>query len=216
MKCIRKILIILFICFQINDIYAENESIIIYKHVLDDKHIEVVIFIDEKIQVAGGSFVFTYNNEKLTIESVQYDINQNMYIVANKDYKNEGNKIKITFASVDVVKGRIAVIVFSNKEDNIDQNDVIVQQCKVSDENGIVSKGINETAIASIITKGDSVIDENMDYIDKSIAKIEDKEKKKEIKKTEIKGDNDNVYIFMILSLVILVVGLVAFKNKRK
>ena len=108
------------------------------------------------------------------------------------------------------------MIVFSNKEDNIDQNDVIVQQCKVSDENGIVSKGINETAIASIITKGDSVIDENMDYIDKSIAKIEDKEKKKEIKKTEIKGDNDNVYIFMILSLVILVVGLVAFKNKRK
>lgn len=216
MKYIGKIVVIfvLLVCFQITAVYGVNENIVIDKRVLDDKHVEVIISVDEKAQIAGGSFVFVYNSEKLTIDNILYNTDQNMYIVANKDYKKESNKIKITFASANVVKGRIAVIIFSNKEDNIDENDVIVQHCKVSNENGEVKTDINEMTVASKITKGDSIIDKNMDDIDKLTDKVENNEQKKESKKIE--NHNDNMFIFMILPLIMIIIGLVIFKKKRK
>lgn len=216
MKKVIYVFISLVMCLQINYVYGEDRNVVVDQRILSDGHVEVVININDNVKVSGGSFEFSYNNEKLTIDSIKYNKEQNMYIVANEDYKGEGHIIKITFASAETIKGNIAVITFSNKEKTLNKEDIVIQQCKIGDENGDLNSTINETTIQSRITEGDSMIDDTMEDIEKNEANQQKKVKKDKEKDTKEVNNENKTIAAVSLGILILFVIFILKKNHKK
>ena len=222
MKRVFKLLVVaitVFASLSLNNVYAANENLVIEKNTLKDGHIEVLVDVKEDAHIYGGELIFEYNKDQLELESVKSNKEQNMLVSVNKNYKNEGNKIKAVFASAEEVVGHVFAITLKSKDE-----DIVIDQVSVGDKDGKIIPEITQSTVTVKNEAGESKVTasfEDVDKTQKTQEKTYDTQKaktnttqksKKEVK--ESKKSNNMIYIAG--AVVILVIGLIAFKMKKK
>ena len=168
--------------------------------------------------------IFEYNKDQLELESVKSNKEQNMLVSVNKNYKNEGNKIKAVFASAEEVVGHVFAITLKSKDNEVKDEDIVIDQVSVGDKDGKIIPEITQSTVTVKNEAGESKVTasfEDVDKTQKTQEKTYDTQKaktnttqksKKEVK--ESKKSNNMIYIAG--AVVILVIGLIAFKMKKK
>ena len=227
MKRVFKLLVVaitVFASLSLNNVYAANENLVIEKNTLKDGHIEVLVDVKEDAHIYGGELIFEYNKDQLELESVKSNKEQNMLVSVNKNYKNEGNKIKAVFASAEEVVGRVFAITLKSKDNEVKDEDIVIDQVSVGDKDGKIIPEITQSTVTVKNEAGESKVTasfEDVDKTQKTQEKTYDTQKaktnttqksKKEVK--ESKKSNNMIYIAG--AVVILVIGLIAFKMKKK
>lgn len=227
MKRVFKLLVVaitVFASLSLNNVYAANENLVIEKNTLKDGHIEVLVDVKEDAHIYGGELIFEYNKDKLELESVKSNKEQNMLVSVNKNYKNEGNKIKAVFASAEEVVGHVFAITLKSKDNEVKDEDIVIDQVSVGDKDGKIIPEITQSTVTVKNEAGESKVTASFEDVDKT-QKTQEKtydtqkaktsatqESKKEVK--ESKKSNNMIYIAG--AVVILVIGLIAFKMKKK
>lgn len=227
MKKVFKLLVVaitVFASLSLNNVYAANENLVIEKNTLKDGHIEVLVDVKEDAHIYGGELIFEYNKDQLELESVKSNKEQNMLVSVNKNYKNEGNKIKAVFASAEEVVGHVFAITLKSKDNEVKDEDIVIDQVSVGDKDGKIIPEITQSTITVKNEAGESKVTasfEDVDKTQKTQEKTYDTQKaktnatqksKKEVK--ESKKSNNMIYIAG--AVVILVIGLILFKMKKK
>lgn len=227
MKRVFKLLVVaitVFASLSLNNVYAANENLVIEKNTLKDGHIEVLVDVKEDAHIYGGELIFEYNKDKLELESVKSNKEQNMLVSVNKNYKNEGNKIKAVFASAEEVVGHVFAITLKLKDNEVKDEDIVIDQVSVGDKDG---KIIPEITQSTVTVKNETVESkvtasfEDVDKTQKTQEKTYDTQKAKtsatqESKKEVKESKKSNNMIYVAGAVVILVIGLIAFKMKKK
>lgn len=235
MKRILKLLLVVITVFaslSLNNVYAANENLVIEKNTLKDGHIEVLVDVKEDAHIYGGELIFEYNKDKLELESVKSNKEQNMLVSVNKNYKNEGNKIKAVFASAEEVVGHVIAITLKSKENAVKDEDVVLNQVSVGDKDGKIIPEITQSTVTVKNETGESKVTasfEDVDKTQKTQEKTYDTEKAKtsatqkaktsatqKSKKEEKENKKSNNMIYIVGAAVILVIGLIVFKMKKK
>lgn len=235
MKRILKLLLVIITVFaslSLNNVYAANENLVIEKNTLKDGHIEVLVDVKEDAHIYGGELIFEYNKDKLELESVKSNKEQNMLVSVNKNYKNEGNKIKAVFASAEEVVGHVFVITLKSKENAVKDEDVVLNQVSVGDKDGKIIPEITQSTVTVKNEAGESEVTasfEDVDKTQKTQEKTYDTQKAKtsatqkaktsatqKSKKEEKENKKSNNMIYIVGAAVILVIGLIVFKMKKK
>ncbi len=235
MKRILKLLLVVITVFaslSLNNVYAANENLVIEKNTLKDGHIEVLVDVKEDAHIYGGELIFEYNKDKLELESVKSNKEQNMLVSVNKNYKNEGNKIKAVFASAEEVVGHVFAITLKSKENAVKDEDVVLNQVSVGDKDGKIIPEITQSTVTVKNETGESKVTasfEDVDKTQKTQEKTYDTEKAKtsatqkakisatqKYKKEEKENKKSNNMIYIVGAAVILVIGLIVFKMKKK
>ena len=227
MKRVFKLLVVaitVFASLSLNNVYAANENLVIEKNTLKDGHIEVLVDVKEDAHIYGGELIFEYNKDKLELESVKSNKEQNMLVSVNKNYKNEGNKIKAAFASAEEVVGHVFAITLKSKDNEVKDEDIVINQVSAGDKDGKIIPEITQSTVTVKNEAGESKVTASFEDVDKT-QKTQEKtydtqkaktsatqESKKEVK--ESKKSNNMIYIAG--AVVILVIGLIAFKMKKK
>lgn len=227
MKRVFKLLVVaitVFASLSLNNVYAANENLVIEKNTLKDGHIEVLVDVKEDAHIYGGELIFEYNKDQLELESVKSNKEQNMLVSVNKNYKNEGNKIKAVFASAEEVVGHVFAITLKSKDNEVKDEDIVIDQVSVGDKDGKIIPEITQSTVTVENEAGESKVTASFEDVDKT-QKTQEKtydtqkaktsatqESKKEVK--ESKKSNNMIYIAG--AVVILVIGLIAFKMKKK
>lgn len=227
MKRVFKLLVVaitVFASLSLNNVYAANENLVIEKNTLKDGHIEVLVDVKEDAHIYGGELIFEYNKDQLELESVKSNKEQNMLVSVNKNYKNEGNKIKAVFASAEEVVGHVFAITLKSKDNEVKNEDIVIDQVSVGDKDGKIIPEITQSTVTVKNEAGESKVTASFEDVDKT-QKTQEKtydtqkaktsatqESKKEVK--ESKKSNNMIYIAG--AVVILVIGLIAFKMKKK
>lgn len=227
MKRVFKLLVVaitVFASLSLNNVYAANENLVIEKNTLKDGHIEVLVDVKEDAHIYGGELIFEYNKDKLELESVKSNKEQNMLVSVNKNYKNEGNKIKAVFASAEEIVGHVFVITLKSKDNEVKDEDIVIDRVSVGDKDGKIIPEITQSTVTVKNEAGESKVTASFEDVDKT-QKTQEKtydtqkaktsatqESKKEVK--ESKKSNNMIYIAG--AVVILVIGLIAFKMKKK
>ena len=227
MKRVFKLLVVaitVFASLSLNNVYAANENLVIEKNTLKDGHIEVLVDVKEDAHIYGGELIFEYNKDQLELESVKSNKEQNMLVSVNKNYKNEGNKIKAVFASAEEVVGHVFAITLKSKDNEVKDEDIVIDQVSVGDKDGKIIPEITQSTVTVKNEAGESKVTasfEDVDKTQKTQEKTYDTQKaktnttqksKKEVK--ESKKSNNMIYIAG--AVVIPVIGLIAFKMKKK
>lgn len=227
MKRVFKLLVVaitVFASLSLNNVYAANENLVIEKNTLKDGHIEVLVDVKEDAHIYGGELIFEYNKDKLELESVKSNKKQNMLVSVNKNYKNEGNKIKAVFASAEEVVGHVFAITLKSKDNEVKDEDIVIDQVSVGDKDGKIIPEITQSTVTVENEAGKSKVTasfEDVDKTQKTQEKTYDTQKaktnatqksKKEVK--ESKKSNNMIYVAG--AAVILVIGLIAFKMKKQ
>ena len=227
MKRVFKLLVVaitVFASLSLNNVYAANENLVIERNTLKDGHIEVLVDVKEDAHIYGGELIFEYNKDQLELESVKSNKEQNMLVYVNKNYKNEGNKIKAVFASAEEVVGHVFAITLKSKDNEVKDEDIVIDQVSVGDKDGKIIPEITQSTVTVKNEAGESKVTasfEDVDKTQKTQEKTYDTQKaktnttqksKKEVK--ESKKSNNMIYIAG--AVVILVIGLIAFKMKKK
>lgn len=227
MKRVFKLLVVaitVFASLSLNNVYAANENLVIEKNTLKDGHIEVLVDVKEDAHIYGGELIFEYNKDQLELESVKSNKEQNMLVSVNKNYKNEGNKIKAVFASAEEVVGHIFAITLKSKDNEVKDEDIVIDQVSVGDKDGKIIPEITQSTVTVENEAGESKVTasfEDVDKTQKTQEKTYDTQKaktnatqksKKEVK--ESKKSNNMIYVAG--AVVILVIGLILFKMKKK
>lgn len=227
MKKVFKLLLVaitVFASLSLNNVYAANENLVIEKNTLKDGYIEVLVDVKEDAHIYGGELIFEYNKDKLELESVKSNKEQNMLVSVNKNYKNEGNKIKAVFASAEEVVGHVFAITLKSKDNEVKDEDIVIDQVSVGDKDGKIIPEITQSTVTVENEAGESKVTasfEDVDKTQKTQEKTYDTQKaktnatqksEKEVK--ESKKSNNMIYIAG--AVVILVIGLIAFKMKKK
>lgn len=227
MKRVFKLLVVaitVFASLSLNNVYAVNENLVIERNTLKDGHIEVLVDVKEDAHIYGGELIFEYNKDQLELESVKSNKEQNMLVSVNKNYKNEGNKIKAVFASAEEVVGHVFAITLKSKDNEVKDEDIVIDQVSVGDKDGKIIPEITQSTVTVKNEAGESKVTasfEDVDKTQKTQEKTYDTQKaktnttqksKKEVK--ESKKSNNMIYIAG--AVVILVIGLIAFKMKKK
>ena len=227
MKRVFKLLVVaitVFASLSLNNVYAANENLVIEINTLKDGHIEVLVDVKEDAHIYGGELIFEYNKDQLELESVKSNKEQNMLVSVNKNYKNEGNKIKAVFASAEEVVGHVFAITLKSKDNEVKDEDIVIDQVSVGDKDGKIIPEITQSTVTVKNEAGESKVTasfEDVDKTQKTQEKTYDTQKaktnttqksKKEVK--ESKKSNNMIYIAG--AVVILVIGLIAFKMKKK
>ena len=227
MKRVFKLLVVaitVFASLSLNNVYAANENLVIERNTLKDGHIEVLVDVKEDAHIYGGELIFEYNKDQLELESVKSNKEQNMLVSVNKNYKNEGNKIKAVFASAEEVVGHVFAITLKSKDNEVKDEDIVIDQVSVGDKDGKIIPEITQSTVTVKNEAGESKVTasfEDVDKTQKTQEKTYDTQKaktnttqksKKEVK--ESKKSNNMIYIAG--AVVILVIGLIAFKMKKK
>lgn len=227
MKKVFKLLLVVITVFaslSLNNVYAANENLVIEKNTLKDGHIEVLVDVKEDAHIYGGELIFEYNKDKLELESVKSNKEQNMLVSVNENYKNEGNKIKAVFASAEEVVGHVFAITLKSKDNEVKDEDIVIAQVSVGDKDGKIIPEITQSTVTVENEAGESKVTasfEDVDKTQKTQEKTYDTQKaktnatqksKKEVK--ENKKSNNMIYIAG--AVVILVIGLIVFKLKKK
>lgn len=227
MKRVFKLLVVVITVFaslSLNNVYAVNENLVIERNTLKDGHIEVLVDVKEDAHIYGGELIFEYNKDQLELESVKSNKEQNMLVSVNKNYKNEGNKIKAVFASAEEVVGHVFAITLKSKDNEVKDEDIVIDQVSVGDKDGKIIPEITQSTVTVKNEAGESKVTasfEDVDKTQKTQEKTYDTQKaktnttqksKKEVK--ESKKSNNMIYIAG--AVVILVIGLIAFKMKKK
>lgn len=227
MKKVFKLLVVaitVFASLSLNNVYAANENLVIERNTLKDGHIEVLVDVKEDAHIYGGELIFEYNKDQLELESVKSNKEQNMLVSVNKNYKNEGNKIKAVFASAEEVVGHVFAITLKSKDNEVKDEDIVIDQVSVGDKDGKIIPEITQSTVTVKNEAGESKVTasfEDVDKTQKTQEKTYDTQKaktnttqksKKEVK--ESKKSNNMIYIAG--AVVILVIGLIAFKMKKK
>lgn len=224
MKKILKLLIVfmtVLASISLSNICAANENLVIEKNTLKDGHIELIVNVKKDSHICGGEMIFEYNKDKLELESVKTNKEQNMLVTVNKDYKNEGNKIKVVFASANEIEGNILAITLRTKEKSISEKDIVLSKCSVGNENGEVEPSINESTVQFENKKGNSQKDQSFQEVDKTEKKQESSNNSKvtntnkQSKKATKKNKTDNT-IYIIGIIVVLLIGYIIYKFKKK
>lgn len=226
MKRVFKLLVVaitVFASLSLNKVYAANENLVIEKNTLKDGHIEVLVDVKEDAHIYGGELILEYNKDKLELESVKSNKEQNMLVSVNKNYKNEGNKIKAVFASAEEVVGHVFAITLKSKDNEVKDEDIVIDQASVGDKDGKIIPEITQSTVTVKNEAGESKVTASFEDVDKT-QKTQEKtydtqkaktsatqESKKEVK--ESKKSNNIIYIAG--AVVILVIGLIAFKMKK-
>lgn len=235
MKRILKLLLVVITVFaslSLNNVYAANENLVIEKNTLKDGHIEVLVDVKEDAHIYGGELIFEYNKDKLELESVKSNKEQNMLVSVNKNYKNEGNKIKAVFASAEEVVGHVFAITLKSKENAVKDEDVVLNQVSVGDKDGKIIPEITQSTVTVKNEAGESKVTASFGDVDKTQKtqeKTYDTEKAKtsatqkaktsatqKSKKEEKENKKSNNMIYIVGAAVILVIGLIVFKMKKK
>ena len=232
MKRILKLLLVVITVFaslSLNNVYAANENLVIEKNTLKDGHIEVLVDVKEDAHIYGGELIFEYNKDKLELESVKSNKEQNMLVSVNKNYKNEGNKIKAVFASAEEVVGHVFAITLKSKENAVKDEDVVLNQVSVGDKDGKIIPEITQSTVTVKNEAGESKVTASFGDVDKTQEKTYDTEKAKtsatqkaktsatqKSKKEEKENKKSNNMIYIVGAAVILVIGLIVFKMKKK
>lgn len=227
MKRVFKLLVVVITVFaslSLNNVYAANENLVIEKNTLKDGHIEVLVDVKEDAHIYGGELIFEYNKDQLELESVKSNKEQNMLVSVNKNYKNEGNKIKAVFASAEEVVGHVFAITLKSKGNEVKDEDIVIDQVSVGDKDGKIIPEITQSTVTVENEAGESKVTASFEDVDKN-QKTQEKtydtqkaktsatqESKKEVK--ESKKSNNMIYIAG--TVVILVIGLIIFKMKKK
>ncbi|WP_270396558.1 cohesin domain-containing protein [Catenibacterium mitsuokai] len=227
MKRVFKLLVVaitVFASLSLNNVYAANENLVIERNTLKDGHIEVLVDVKEDAHIYGGELIFEYNKDQLELESVKSNKEQNMLVSVNKNYKNEGNKIKAVFASAEEVVGHVFAITLKSKDNEVKDEDIVIDQVSVGDKDGKIIPEITQSTVTVENEAGESKVTASFEDVDKT-QKTQEKtydtqkaktsatqESKKEVK--ESKKSNNMIYIAG--AVVILVIGLIAFKMKKK
>lgn len=227
MKRVFKLLVVaitVFASLSLNNVYAANENLVIEKNTLKDGHIEVLVDVKEDAHIYGGELIFEYNKDKLELESVKSNKEQNMLVSVNKNYKNEGNTIKAVFASAEEVVGHVFAITLKSKGNEVKDEDIVIDQVSVGDKDGKIIPEITQSTVTVENEAGESKVTASFEDVDKT-QKTQEKtydtqkaktsatqESKKEVK--ESKKSNNMIYIAG--AVVILVIGLIIFKMKKK
>ena len=227
MKRVFKLLVVaitVFASLSLNNVYAANENLVIERNTLKDGHIEVLVDVKEDAHIYGGELIFEYNKDQLELESVKSNKEQNMLVSVNKNYKNEGNKIKAVFASAEEVVGHVFAITLKSKDNEVKDEDIVIDQVSVGDKDGKIIPEITQSTVTVKNEAGESKVTASFEDVDKT-QKTQEKtydtqkaktsatqESKKEVK--ESKKSNNMIYIAG--AVVILVIGLIAFKMKKK
>lgn len=227
MKRVFKLLVVaitVFASLSLNNVYAANENLVIERNTLKDGHIEVLVDVKEDAHIYGGELIFEYNKDQLELESVKSNKEQNMLVSVNKNYKNEGNKIKAVFASSEEVVGHVFAITLKSKDNEVKDEDIVIDQVSVGDKDGKIIPEITQSTVTVENEAGESKVTASFEDVDKT-QKTQEKtydtqkaktsatqESKKEVK--ESKKSNNMIYIAG--AVVILVIGLIAFKMKKK
>ena len=227
MKRVFKLLVVaitVFASLSLNNVYAANENLVIERNTLKDGHIEVLVDVKEDAHIYGGELIFEYNKDQLELESVKSNKEQNMLVSVNKNYKNEGNKIKAVFASAEEVVGHVFAITLKSKDNEVKDEDIVIDQVSVGDKDGKIIPEITQSTVTVKNEAGESKVTasfEDVDKTQKTQEKTYDTQKaktnttqksKKEVK--ESKKSNNMIYIAG--AVVIIVIGLIAFKMKKK
>ena len=227
MKRVFKLLVVaitVFASLSLNNVYAANENLVIERNTLKDGNIEVLVDVKEDAHIYGGELIFEYNKDQLELESVKSNKEQNMLVSVNKNYKNEGNKIKAVFASAEEVVGHVFAITLKSKDNEVKDEDIVIDQVSVGDKDGKIIPEITQSTVTVKNEAGESKVTasfEDVDKTQKTQEKTYDTQKaktnttqksKKEVK--ESKKSNNMIYIAG--AVVILVIGLIAFKMKKK
>lgn len=227
MKRVFKLLVVaitVFASLSLNNVYAANENLVIEKNTLKDGHIEVLVDVKEDAHIYGGELIFEYNKDQLELESVKSNKEQNMLVSVNKNYKNEGNKIKAVFASAEEVVGHVFAITLKSKDNEVKDEDIVIDQVSVGDKDGKIIPEITQSTITVKNEAGESKVTasfEDVDKTQKTQEKTYDTQKaktnatqksKKEVK--ESKKSNNMIYVAG--AVLILVIGLIAFKMKKQ
>ena len=227
MKRVFKLLVVaitVFASLSLNNVYAANENLVIERNTLKDGHIEVLVDVKEDAHIYGGELIFEYNKDQLELESVKSNKEQNMLVSVNKNYKNEGNKIKAVFASAEEVVGHVFAITLKSKDNEVKDEDIVIDQVSVGDKDGKIIPEITQSTVTVKNEAGESKVTASFEDVDKTQktqektydtqkAKTNNTQKsKKEVK--ESKKSNNMIYIAG--AVVILVIGLIAFKMKKK
>lgn len=227
MKRVFKLLVVaitVFASLSLNNVYAANENLVIEKNTLKDGHIEVLVDVKENAHIYGGELIFEYNKDKLELESVKSNKEQNILVSVNKNYKNEGNKIKAVFASAEEVVGHVFAITLKSKDNEVKDEDIVIDQVSVGDKDGKIIPEITQSTITVKNAAGESKVTasfEDVDKTQKTQEKTYDTQKaktnatqksKKEVK--ESKKSNNMIYVAG--AVLILVIGLIAFKMKKQ
>lgn len=227
MKRVFKLLVVaitVFASLSLNNVYAANENLVIEKNTLKDGHIEVLVDVKEDAHIYGGELIFEYNKDKLELESVKSNKEQNMLVSVNKNYKNEGNKIKAVFASAEEVVGHVFAITLKSKDNEVKDEDIVIDQVSVGDKDGKIIPEITQSTVTVENEAGESKVTasfEDVDKTQKTQEKTYDTQKaktnatqksKKEVK--ESKKSNNMIYVAG--AVLILVIGLIAFKMKKQ
>lgn len=224
MKRVFKLLVVaitVFASLSLNNVYAANENLVIEKNTLKDGHIEVLVDVKEDAHIYGGELIFEYNKDKLELESVKSNKEQNMLVSVNKNYKNEGNKIKAVFASAEEVVGHVFAITLKSKDNEVKDEDIVIDQVSVGDKDGKIIPEITQSTVTVENEAGESKVTASFEDVDKTQEKTYDTQKaktnatqksKKEVK--ESKKSNNMIYVAG--AVLILVIGLIAFKMKKQ
>lgn len=224
MKRVFKLLLVVITVFaslSLNNVYAANENLVIEKNTLKDGHIEVLVDVKEDAHIYGGELIFEYNKDQLELESVKSNKAQNMLVSVNKNYKNEGNKIKAVFASAEEVVGHVFAITLKSKDNEVKDEEIVIDQVSVGDKDGKIIPEITQSTVTVENEAGESKVTASFEDVDKTQEKTYDTQKaktnatqksEKEVK--ESKKSNNMIYIAG--AVVILVIGLIAFKMKKK
>lgn len=227
MKRVFKLLVVaitVFASLSLNNVYAANENLVIEKNTLKDGHIEVLVDVKEDAHIYGGELIFEYNKDQLELESVKSNKEQNMLVSVNKNYKNEGNKIKAVFASAEEVVGHVFAITLKSKDNEVKDEDIVIDQVSVGDKDGKIIPEITQSTVTVENEAGESKVTasfEDVDKTQKTQEKTYDTQKaktnaaqksKKEVK--ESKKSNNMIYVAG--AVLILVIGLIAFKMKKQ
>lgn len=227
MKRVFKLLVVaitVFASLSLNNVYAANENLVIEKNTLKDGHIEVLVDVKEDAHIYGGELIFEYNKDQLELESVKSNKEQNMLVSVNKNYKNEGNKIKAVFASAEEVVGHVFAITLKSKDNEVKNEDIVIDQVSVGDKDGKIIPEITQSTVTVKNESGESKVTasfEDVDKTQKTQKKTYDKQKAKtnatQKSKREVKeSKKSNNIIYIAGAVVILVIGLIAFKMKKK
>lgn len=227
MKRVFKLLVVaitVFASLSLNNVYAANENLVIERNTLKDGHIEVLVDVKEDAHIYGGELIFEYNKDQLELESVKSNKEQNMLVSVNKNYKNEGNKIKAVFASAEEVVGHVFAITLKSKDNEVKDEDIVIDQVSVGDKDGKIIPEITQSTVTVKNEAGESKVTasfEDVDKTQKTQEKTYDTQKAKtnttQKSKKEVKeSKKSNKMIYIAGAVVILVIGLIAFKMKKK
>lgn len=227
MKRVFKLLVVaitVFASLSLNNVYAANENLVIEKNTLKDGHIEVLVDVKEDAHIYGGELIFEYNKDKLELESVKSNKEQNMLVSVNKNYKNEGNKIKAVFASAEEVVGHVFAITLKSKDNEVKDEDIVIDQVSVGDRDGKIIPEITQSTVTVKNEAGESKVTASFEDVyktQKTQEKTYDTQKAKtsaaqESKKEVKESKKSNNIIYIAGAVVILVIGLIAFKMKKK